>query len=143
MLRGTISYKSRTFFAGGETPCLPSEIPRIRWDQGTSASPSRYRHIYFVLVGLTQSFGAFLPTLTHTHWVGDCFSFNCPSLFYVGGAPTITETQYSNLRTIFSRNIAKPQLNPLSASLITCGELKPSVLTGNSLLGHAFSWMGK
>ena len=26
-----------------------------RWDPGTSASPSRYRHIYFVLVGLNGS----------------------------------------------------------------------------------------
>lgn len=33
--------KSRTFFASGETLCLPSEIPRIRWDPGTSASPIR------------------------------------------------------------------------------------------------------
>ena len=71
---------------------LSRVIPAKRWDQGTSASPSRYRHIYYVLVGLIQSLGAFLPTLTHTHWVGDCFSFSCPSLFYVGGAPTITET---------------------------------------------------
>ena len=60
-----------------------------RWDLGTSASPSRYRHIYFVLVGLTQSLGAFLPTLTHTHWVGDCLKIK-PSLYLVVEEPHCT-----------------------------------------------------
>ena len=54
-----------------------------KWGQDTFANPSKYRHTYFVLVGLIQSLGAFLPTLTHTHWVGDCLLIKCSYLFYM------------------------------------------------------------
>ena len=142
---------------------------RRRWDQGTSASP-------YVLIGLIvgvpserthptyfSARGRVLPNESpHTTETEPEVCFidmeACQARNLYGN---VIQSKVSNsLQTIgFSFRLlsqittwhtcilTKPQLFPHTASLITCGELKPSAPIAYypdiSGMCHAFSWMGE
>ena len=76
-----------------------------RWDPGTSASPSRYRHIYYVLVGLTTVTRC-VPSNPDAHPLGrGLFLIQLPFLILRGRGA-------HNNGNITSLSMMKPQLFP-------------------------------